>query len=135
MWHIPGNHTTFGFSLDSLNSLKSVKVIEETLKYYFYLYCYRYNSTTGTFTVPSGANGYYYFSTYIAMKFDEYGYFDLQINGARRCTAYNRGEGLSRSQSSCSVFARVNEGRWKIGISNWNVNINWTLLTLEIIKI
>ena len=71
---------------------------------------YRYNRANGNFTVPSGGDGYYYFMTYITIKFDEYGYHDIEINGRRKCTAYHRSDGLARGQGVCSVFAYVTAG-------------------------
>ena len=49
---------------------------------------YRYNSATGTFTVPPGGDGYYYFSTYLTVFYEEYGRFDLQVNGEILCSAH-----------------------------------------------
>ena len=50
---------------------------------------YRYDSTTGTFTVPPGGDGYYYFSVYLRVNGDEAGTFDVEINGELLCTAYS----------------------------------------------
>ena len=44
------------------------------------LFC-RYDSTTGTFTVPPGGDGYYYFSAYLSLPGSEYAYFDIELNG------------------------------------------------------
>ena len=49
---------------------------------------YRYDSTTGTFTVPPGGDGYYYFSTYVTVWDDEFGRFDLQVNGEILCSPH-----------------------------------------------
>ena len=42
---------------------------------------YRYDSTTGTFTVPSSGDGFYYFSAFLTADGDEYVYFDVELNG------------------------------------------------------
>ena len=52
-----------------------------------YFIC-RYDSTTGTFTVPSGGDGYYYFSVFLVVNNDEFGRFDIQINGETLCSPY-----------------------------------------------
>ena len=50
---------------------------------------YRYDSTTGTFTVSPGGDGYYYFSTFLNLMGDEAVTFDVRVNGKLICTAYN----------------------------------------------
>ena len=47
---------------------------------------YRYDSGTGTFTVPPGGEGFYYFSSYMRVYGDESAEFDIEINGARICS-------------------------------------------------
>ena len=54
-----------------------------------FLIVFRYDSTTGTFTMPPGGDGYYYFSVYLVIRNDEVGFFDIVINGDLLCTAYN----------------------------------------------
>ena len=51
------------------------------------IFIYSYDSTTGTFTVPPGGDGYYYFSTYLSVEEDEYASFNMEINGELLCTA------------------------------------------------
>ena len=53
----------------------------------FPLIFYRYNSTTGTFTVPTGGNGYYYLSIYFTLKEHPHGLFELDMKGQNICTA------------------------------------------------
>ena len=48
---------------------------------------YRYDSTTGTFTVPSGGDGFYYFSVYLWVRPDRAAYFEIELNGELICTA------------------------------------------------
>ena len=71
---------------------------------------YRYNSTTGTFTVPPGGDGYYYFSTYLLGTSTEYGNFEIRLNGGPLCLAHydqERGDEISFLQTSCdtAIFA------------------------------
>ena len=40
-------------------------------------FIYRYDSTTGSFTVPSGGDGFYYFSVYLLVHNGEYSRFDI----------------------------------------------------------
>ena len=47
---------------------------------------HRYDSTTGTFTVPPGGDGFYYFSTYLLVVGGEWGDFEIQINGEMLCS-------------------------------------------------
>ena len=61
--------------------------------------------------MPPGGDGYYYFSTYLIVVFEEFGYFDLEINGAQMCTAYTNQGSSSNGLASCNVFAFVNEGK------------------------
>ena len=63
--------------------------------------------------MPSGGDGYYYFSTYLAVTFYEYADFDIQINGETLCTAYTDQQGTSvpdPGQAACSGAAYVTEG-------------------------
>ena len=72
----------------------------------------RYDSTTGTFTVPSGGDGYYYFSAYFLVFTAEFALFDIQINGQVLCTA--RGDEtqatIEEAQAGCSATTYATEG-------------------------
>ena len=75
---------------------------------------YRYDSSSGTFIVPAGGDGYYYFSVYLIVWYLEYGFFDVQINGETICTAYADRENsiyLDRGRTSCSAAAFASEGK------------------------
>ena len=75
---------------------------------------YRYDSSSGTFTVPAGGDGYYYFSVYLIVWYLEYGYFDVQLNGETICTAYADRENLiyiDRGRTSCSAATFAAEGK------------------------
>ena len=77
------------------------------------LIIYRYNSTTGIFTVPSGGYGYYYFSIYLVVNYYEYGLFDIQVNGETLCSAFTDQQGTTTAdsgQAACSGAAYVTEG-------------------------
>ena len=78
----------------------------------FPLIFYRYNSTTGTFTVPTGGNGYYYFSIYFALKERSTGLFELHVNGQSICTAIiYTSRTTDFSQSSCGGVVYAEEGK------------------------
>ena len=84
----------------------------ETDSITFMFIVYRYDSTTGTFTVPSGGDGYYYFSTYLLGFYSEYSYFDIEINGEILCSVLleqqiNTGDLL---QSACSAATFIQQG-------------------------
>ena len=72
---------------------------------------YRYDSTTGTFTVPPSGDGFYYFSAYFRVVHEEYAGFDIQINGAMICTAYTDNEEVfDQGQAACSGATYATEG-------------------------
>ena len=76
---------------------------------------YRYDNTTGTFTVPPGGNGYYYFSVYLTTYSSKFVYFDVEISGERLCTAFTDLNVMSsgdRVEISCSGISEVMEGKW-----------------------
>ena len=75
---------------------------------------YRFDSTTGTFTVPPGGDGLYYFSVYLTVIQYDYGRFNIQVNGETVCTAF--GDANSRTftdivHTCCSGVAIVAEGK------------------------
>ena len=75
---------------------------------------YRYDITTGTFTVLSGGDGFYYFSAYLTVWYYEIGWFDIQINGEMLCTALGDANDSTFSdtdQASCSAVVLVAEGK------------------------
>ena len=63
---------------------------------------YRYDSSTGTFTVPSGGDGFYYFSVYLRLNGAQSATFDILVNGGLICTAFSD---LSLSPSGDSEAA------------------------------
>ena len=48
---------------------------------------FRYNSTSSTFTVPVGGDGFYYFSVHLVAWLYHTSTFDLKINGQTICSA------------------------------------------------
>ena len=76
-------HPTFEFRICSMSILQNQV---SCLK--MFLNVFRYNNTTGTFTVPPDADGYYYFSVYLIVQDGNLGYFNIEINGNILCTAY-----------------------------------------------
>ena len=77
-----------------------------------FLIGFRYNSTTGTFTVPPAGDGYYYFSTYLVVQPDEYGLFDIEINGDLLCTAWGEVEDTTGDPgtATCSATTYIAQG-------------------------
>ena len=74
---------------------------------------FRYNSSTGIFTVPSGGDGLYYFSTYLLVFFGETAFFNIRVNGEILCSAWGDEDSNSGSdipQATCSGLAQLNEG-------------------------
>ena len=79
------------------------------------IYClHRYDSSTGTFTVPPGGNVFYYFSAYFVVYYNEYARFDIQINGELICTAWadrDHSDNLDPGHTSCSAVIFAVEGK------------------------
>ena len=75
-------------------------------------FIYRYDSSSGTFTVPPGGDGYYYFSVYLLGDYNEFGYFDIQINGEILCTVRLEQQEtfIDFPQSACSAAIYSIEG-------------------------
>ena len=74
----------------------------------------RYDSTTGTFTVPPGGDGYYYFSAHFVVYYFEFAFFDIQINGETICTAYadrNDSNNNDPGPTSCGAVTYAAEGK------------------------
>ena len=90
------------------------------MDYIIYLFIvYRYDSITGTFTVPSGGDGFYYFSSFLTADGGESGYFNVELNGDLICTLTNDLTTSSTTDSeatSCSGVAYVTEGTTKMDI-------------------
>ena len=76
------------------------------------LYNYRYNTTEGTFTVPPGGDGYYYFTTYLLVGSADNAAFDIKLNGNLLCTAYNELEETpgDPGPATCSAVTYATEG-------------------------
>ena len=75
---------------------------------------HRYNSSTGTFTVPSGGDGLYYFSVYLVTPGGEVAYFEIQINGQALCSAMADLNGSTvgdEAETACHGAADIVEGR------------------------
>ena len=76
---------------------------------------YRYDSTTGIFTVPPGGDGLYYFFLYLTTISTEFAYFDITVNSEILCLAI---ADLSQANSgdvwgtSCSGITEVMEGKF-----------------------
>ena len=85
------------------------------------IYLFSYNSSTGTFTVPPGGDGFYYFSAYFAVRYFESAYINIQINGETICTAYaDRSTSIytDNDHTSCNAITYATEGNWKEHVNN-----------------
>ena len=75
---------------------------------------HRYDSSTGTFTVPAGGDGFYYFSVYFTVLYFESAWFDIEINGETICTAYADQSASNHpdyGHTSCSAVTDAAEGK------------------------
>ena len=73
---------------------------------------YRYSSTTGTFTVPPGGDGFYYFSVFLVTDTGEWCRFDIELNGDILCTV-DRDQDKTpgdEGQGSCNAGIYAAEG-------------------------
>ena len=71
---------------------------------------FRYDNTTGTFTVPPGGAGYYYFHTNLVTDNGEHGIFDIQVNGEQTGTGLGDSDSTVYDTSTCSIALHVQEG-------------------------
>ena len=74
---------------------------------------FRYNNENGTFTVPPGGDGFYYFSLYLTTYSSKFVYFDVAVSGERLCTAFTDLNVMSsgdRVGVSCSGVSELIEG-------------------------
>ena len=77
----------------------------------------RYDNTTGTFTVPPGGDGFYYFSVFLIMVGDEGAGFDVELNGVLVCTAYSdltESVASDEEATSCNAIIEAVEGMHNI---------------------
>ena len=62
--------------------------------------------------MPPGGDGYYYFSVYFVVTNDEWGLFNIEINGEILCTAYAEQQStpLDPGQAACNAATYATEG-------------------------
>ena len=62
--------------------------------------------------MPTGGDGYYYFSLYLLVTYDEWGRFNIEINGEMLCTAQTDQQSTptDEGQAACSAVSYVTEG-------------------------
>ena len=82
------------------------------------LYFFRYNSTTGMFTVPPGGDGMYFFYIFMKVDWGEYALFEIRINNVRMCSANGDHDTLASDNPSatCGVVASLTAGNHTITI-------------------
>ena len=73
---------------------------------------FRYNSTTGMFTVPPGGDGMYFFYIFMTVDPGEYALFEIRINNVRMCSAHGDHDtsGSDLPATSCGVVASLSAG-------------------------
>ena len=62
--------------------------------------------------MPSGGDGFYFFSVYLLVSDSEWDFFDIQINGETLCTAHTDRETTvtDPGQASCTAAIYAAEG-------------------------
>ena len=84
---------------------------QEILLEFYYVFVHRYDSITGTFTVPPGGDGFYYFTVYLDSQASEDSIFDIEINGEQICSVeLDQQASSDEGQSSCSAAIYAVEG-------------------------
>ena len=70
---------------------------------------------------PPGGDGFYYFSAYFLVRYDEYGIFDIQMNGERLCTSDTEQHDTpgDPGQAACSSATYATEGMKKMFAGMW----------------
>ena len=74
---------------------------------------YRYDNTTGIFTVPPGGDGFYYFSVFLMVVGAESSLFDVEHNGQLICTVYSdltESPASDWEVTSCNAITNAVEG-------------------------
>ena len=79
------------------------------------------------FTVPSGGDGVYYFSTFLGLDQGEAGIFSMNLNGEVICSLsgdHNTSGGGDSIGASCSAIAEVVAGKTTLlaMVDKWNFN-------------
>ena len=85
----------------------------------------RYSSTTGTFTVPTGGEGYYFFTVYMRVLGDESAIFDIEIEGELICSVSSdltESPSSDREITSCSGATYASEGSIKTYFTRQLIN-------------
>ena len=77
------------------------------------LVLFRYNPTTGVFTVFPGGAGYYFFTNHFTVSGGELAFIDLRVNGEEVCLI--RDDNLDSpgdtSSAGCSAVVLLAEGK------------------------
>ena len=65
--------------------------------------------------MPPGGDGFYYFSAYFLIFYDEWGRFNIEINGEVLCSAQTDQQGTTtdEGQAACSAATYATEG-WSV---------------------
>ena len=66
--------------------------------------------------MPPGGDGFYYFSVFLLVNYEEYAFFEIQINGAVLCTAYadQQSTTFDAGQAVCSAAVYATEGLYSL---------------------
>ena len=81
---------------------------------FIYILFYRYDSSTGVFTVPPGGDGVYYFSTHLSIDQQGFGIFSTELNDEVICSAkgdQNTSGAGDSAAASCSAVVDVVAGK------------------------
>lgn len=92
---------------------------------------FRYDGNSGLFTVPSGGDGLYYFSTELLVESSQFNIFDININDENLCETIgdDNNQGSDYPHVSCSGVASLVEGKLTSVI---NLRVLLQVLQLEV---
>ena len=97
---------------------------------------FRYNGTTGIFTVPEGGSGLYFLYIHLITTTGNFAAFELKRNEEQICVAEgdNGSNGWNHDTTTCGAVVQLNEGEWN-GIYTKFLMVNSAYLTNLTIRI
>ena len=78
----------------------------------FFVIRFRYNGTTGIFTVPEGGSGLYFLYVHLITTTGNFAAFELKRNQEQICVAEgdNGSNGWNHDTTTCGAVVQLNEG-------------------------
>ena len=64
------------------------------------------------FTVPTGGDGFYFFSFYFMLQQNEFATFDIRLNSDAICAAYGDDSSSSWDHATCTAVVYASAGKF-----------------------